>query len=205
MKKPAVQSRGVYCILLTITLLLLSAFGVHAGESSLFDYMIEETALRYSVDPLLIKAIIWRESKFKPRTVGASGEIGLMQLKMLAVEDWANANGKKIPDPEDVFTPKLNIEIGTWFFARALERWNDHPRKKELALAEYNAGRTGLLRAIRNKGGDVLLALTTAPFSTYVQTTLGKHQEYQLEQDQRSYASASAASVDLTFNGDYLQ
>src|SRR5687767_10381014 len=57
------------------------------------DHHIRAAALRYGVDPTLIKAVIWRESRFDPKAHGKANEIGLMQIREAAAEEWAKAEG----------------------------------------------------------------------------------------------------------------
>jgi soluble lytic murein transglycosylase len=48
------------------------------GQYHRFDSLIEETGRKYQIDPMLIKAVIWRESSFAQGKVGRNGERGLM-------------------------------------------------------------------------------------------------------------------------------
>ena len=45
------------------------------------DKVIIAAASIYDMDPALIKAVIWRESRFNPDARGAAGELGLMQIR----------------------------------------------------------------------------------------------------------------------------
>ena len=111
-----------------------------------YDSIIEETARRHSVDPMIIKAVVWRESQFQPDKRGSEGERGLMQITEGAARDWTKA--EKIADfaPTDLFDPKVNIEAGTWLLARALRRYEGKDDPLPFALAEYNAGRSRVVR-----------------------------------------------------------
>ena len=82
-----------------------------------YDGIIEEVARRHEVDPMIIKAVVWRESRFRPEKVGGEGERGLMQITEAAAHEWTK--GEKITDfvPKDLFDPKTNIEAGTWLIA----------------------------------------------------------------------------------------
>ena len=51
------------------------------------DEVIIAAASIYDMDPALIKAVIWRESRFNPDAVGAAGELGLMQIRDAAAGD----------------------------------------------------------------------------------------------------------------------
>ncbi len=53
------------------------------------DGPIRAAAQRYGVEPALIKAVVWRESRFHPRARGRAEEIGLMQLQEEAAREWA--------------------------------------------------------------------------------------------------------------------
>lgn len=111
-----------------------------------FDPLIRETALRYGLDPALIKAIVWRESRFRPDAVGAAGEIGLMQLTEPAAQEWATAEKIGPLPPSHLFDPRTNLLAGTWYLRRSLRRHPDVDDPRPFALAEYNAGRGNVLR-----------------------------------------------------------
>ena len=113
-----------------------------------YDRMIAEISGRHQVDPALVKAVIWRESRFRPYMEGSSGERGLMQVGESAAAEWAKAEKMATFVPTDLFDPKTNIEAGTWYLAQALRRWNDKDDPIPFALAEYNAGRRNVKRWI---------------------------------------------------------
>ncbi|MBV9126667.1 MAG: lytic transglycosylase domain-containing protein [Verrucomicrobia bacterium] len=119
-----------------------------------FDQLITDAARRQSVDPLLIKAVIWRESRFQPEKEGNAGERGLMQITSAAAAEWAKSERGGALLPQDLFDPRTNIEAGTWLLARALRRWQaqsvDNP--VPFALAEYNAGRSRVQRWVAAAG-----------------------------------------------------
>ena len=120
-----------------------------------FDDLIRETAETHGIDPMLVKAVVWRETRFRPDMVGRDGERGLMQVTEGAAEDWAGAEGIEGFRPTDLFDPKTNLEVGTWYLARALERWREKDNPIPFALAEYNAGRTRVNRWIEDSNmGD---------------------------------------------------
>ncbi len=175
-------------------LCLFAVFGILAGEPSkspgevVFDQIIEDASARHGVDPLLVKALIWRESRFKPLCTGSCGEVGLMQIRACVAEDWALEHGKEIPAREELFSPSLNIEIGTWHLARALQRWKGSLR---LALSEYNAGRRTLLKWLRKAGYDSCAAIEGTGVDGYVNAVREKYSEYSaIEAGEQILASA---------------
>lgn len=110
----------------------------HAPQQ--FTLMIDAAARRYDVDPALIMAVIRQESRFDPTARGAAGEVGLMQITRGAVSDWARIKKRQMPSRSAWFDPALNIEIGTWYLARAQRRWRGHKKASVLVLVQYNAG-----------------------------------------------------------------
>ncbi len=50
--------------------------------------------------------------------------------------DWARV--EKVPNfvPTDLFDPKVNIEVGTWYLKRALDHWAARMMPCRFALAE---------------------------------------------------------------------
>ncbi|MCE9609077.1 MAG: lytic transglycosylase domain-containing protein [Chthoniobacter sp.] len=110
------------------------------GRFSAYDALISDAARKHRLDPLLVKAMVWRESAFDPSKVGTSGERGLMQVGEAAAQDWARAEKIETFVPTDLFDAKTNLEVGTWYFKKALEHWKGRDQPVPFALAEYNAG-----------------------------------------------------------------
>jgi soluble lytic murein transglycosylase len=71
---------------------------------------------------MLVKAVVWRESRFDPRKYGSAGERGLMQVSEKAADEWARENKIDTFRAEQLFDPKTNLEAGTWYLCRAFER-----------------------------------------------------------------------------------
>ncbi|MCS7220769.1 MAG: transglycosylase SLT domain-containing protein [Anaerolineae bacterium] len=98
-----------------------------ASDPTRFDALIEKAARQYDLPADLIKAVIRVESNFDPMAVSAAGAKGLMQL----MDTTAAALGVR-----DSFDPAQNIEGGTAYLRRMLDRYG----QLSLALAAYNAG-----------------------------------------------------------------
>ena len=103
---------------------------LYAGQEWLFrrtyhayDELIVAAGQRYHVDPMLVKAVVWRESRFDPHKVGRSGERGLMQVTDAAGKDWARSEKIETFVPTDLFDPKVNLEAGAWYVSKAAEHW----------------------------------------------------------------------------------
>ncbi|MEQ1859453.1 MAG: lytic transglycosylase domain-containing protein [Chthoniobacteraceae bacterium] len=122
------------------------------GRYSSCDELIDEAAKKTGVDPALLKAVVWRESAFHPDKVGTSGERGLMQVGEAAATDWSRAKKIETFVPTDLFEPRTNLEAGTWYLKRALDKWKAKDDPVPFALAEYNAGAGRLDRWIAASG-----------------------------------------------------
>lgn len=143
---------------------------------------INAASQKHNVPPSLIRAIIWRESKFNPRVVGKAKEIGLMQITDGAVKDWCNATKQQISSRRSLFKPSLNIEIGTWYLARAEKHWDGYKSKEILQISEYNAGYGNVTKGWKPKspGNEVKLSdITIASTRKYVEDVLKKKAEYE--------------------------
>lgn len=159
------------------------------GRYHLYDEMIEEAARKNGVDPLLLRAIVWRESEFHPHKTGTSGERGLMQVGEPAANDWVRAHQAEVFKPTDLFSPRTNLEIGSWYLKQALTRWGGKDDPVPFALAEYNAGRKRVDRWIAQSGlgadataADLRAQIDFPSTSAYVEAILKRRAYYQEEQ-----------------------
>ena len=132
-----------------------------------YDPLIEQISAEYGLKATFIQALIWQESKFKARATGSVGEIGLMQLRMSTVRDWAKAHNRRVPTKQMVYNPELNLRIGIWRIDLALKNWEGYPEQIMLALCEYNAGRTAVLRSLAHYDGDVAKMLKYSKAGKY--------------------------------------
>src|SRR5262249_6262945 len=101
---------------------------------------------RYQVDPSLVKAVVWRESRFRASARGRVGEIGLMQIRELTGKEWAAAEKVSGFSARHLFDPETNTRVGAWYLAHLLKRYRETDNPAVFALADYNAGRTHVLR-----------------------------------------------------------
>ncbi len=127
-------------------ILLAAWWGYDYWKEQRFDPIILAAGRRYQLDPALIKAVIWRESRFRPWVRGRAGELGLMQIRDVAAHEWAAA--ERIPgfDHTACLDPATNILAGTWYLKRALGRYKGVDDPVPFALADYNAGRGNVLK-----------------------------------------------------------
>ncbi|MEP6777266.1 MAG: lytic transglycosylase domain-containing protein [Chthoniobacterales bacterium] len=105
-----------------------------------YDAFLQSVAAKNGLDPMLLKAVVWRESGFDPTKRGAAGERGLMQVSEKAANEWARETHTDNFRADDLFDAKVNIEAGAWYLRRAMQHWQHQANPIPFALAEYNAG-----------------------------------------------------------------
>jgi soluble lytic murein transglycosylase len=110
------------------------------------DVPIRAAARRYGVEAALVKAVVWRESRFRPWRRGRAQEIGLMQLQEPAAQEWADAEHREGFLHEHCFDPATNTLAGTWYLKKLLKRYARTDDPVPYALADYNAGRGNVLK-----------------------------------------------------------
>jgi soluble lytic murein transglycosylase len=111
-----------------------------------FDPLIMAAASRYQIDPALVKALVWRESRFHPDARGRAGELGLMQIRESAAAEWAKAEHISPFDHRACLDPATNTLAGAWYLKHLLLRYQDTDNPAAYALADYNAGRGNVLK-----------------------------------------------------------
>jgi peptidoglycan lytic transglycosylase len=110
--------------------------------------IIRQQAREKNLDPALIAAVIFAESKFRDRT-SATGAKGLMQIQPETARYIARLSGAKTFQVSDLGTPQINIQYGTYYLRYLLRRYGGN---QVLAVAAYNAGETNVDRWIVRAG-----------------------------------------------------
>lgn len=113
---------------------------------------ITAATTRYDVDPALIKAVVWRESRFRAEARGKSGELGLMQLQEIAAQEWADAERVSGFKHEHCLDAHTNTLAGTFYLRKLLRRYRHTDDPVPYALADYNAGRSRVLNWLEGSG-----------------------------------------------------
>src|ERR1700685_3112504 len=98
--------------------------------------VIREQAAAKHLDPALIAAVIYAETKFEPRTSSAGAE-GLMQIEPETAEFLAKLSGGYSFTRGDLGTPKINVAYGSYYLRYLLDHYEGN---EMLAIAAYNAG-----------------------------------------------------------------
>ncbi len=90
----------------------------------------------YHLDPALLAAVIYQESKFRAHARSSSGAVGLMQLLPSTAEGIAVHTGGTKFRVSDLDDPEINVRYGSWYLRHLLDKYGD----ERTALAAYNAG-----------------------------------------------------------------
>ncbi len=98
--------------------------------------VIREQAAAKRLDPALIAAVIYAETKFEPRTSSAGAE-GLMQIEPETAEFLAKLSGGYSFTTSDLGTPSVNVAYGSYYLRYLLDHYEGN---EMLAVAAYNAG-----------------------------------------------------------------
>ena len=146
-RKPLTQKQKLLSFigLLLVIDVIVCLIWWNRGDESRFDPQILNAARQYDIDPALVKAVIWQESRFKPDAVGTVGEIGLMQIRPLTAQEWRTDNKIAAFPDNHLFNPQTNIFIGAWYLKKMLKRYSNTDDPLPYALCDYNAGRRKVL------------------------------------------------------------
>lgn len=111
-----------------------------------YDDIIDKYSTEYNVDRFLVKAVIFKESRFKETAVSSKGAIGLMQL-MPSTALWL-MNKLKIEDYK-IESADNNIRLGTYYLSYLMNLMDSD---EEHALLAYNAGPENAKRWVNSEG-----------------------------------------------------
>jgi soluble lytic murein transglycosylase len=170
-------------IAIAIVALLVAAIAPHF-DNAVNDFglplshadIIREQAAAKHLDPALIAAVIYAETKFEPRTSSAGAE-GLMQIEPATAEFLAHLSGGYRFTTSDLSTPKVNVAYGSYYLRYLLNHYQGHELP---AIAAYNAGLANVDRW-EAASSDGKLTVTNIPFPetrAYVEKVMQAQREY---------------------------
>ncbi len=143
-----------------------------------YSNVIRQQAAEKHLDPALIAAVIYAETKFDPRPSSAGAQ-GLMQILPATAEYLAQRSGATTFTLSDLGTPAVNIAYGSYYLRYLLDEYRG---QEVLALAAYNGGETNVDRWIaRARADGTQLTIDQIPFPqtrAYVLRVLHAQREY---------------------------
>jgi soluble lytic murein transglycosylase len=120
-----------------------------------YESIVRGHARNYRLDPALLAAVIYQESKFRPAVKSKSGAIGLMQLLPDTAKGIAVHTGGSRFQVSDLYDPEINVRYGAWYLRHLLDKYGDEPT----ALAAYNAGQENV-DSWRQEGRGIVFSET---------------------------------------------
>jgi soluble lytic murein transglycosylase len=122
---------------------------VRAAFPRVFSQLIDTQADLRKLDRDLVRGLVKQESSFNQRAVSTSNAYGLMQIIGPTAREIAqDLKVSPLSLPEDLFQPTRNVEFGTYYLARLVQKYSGHV---PLALAAYNAGPTRIDRWLKGR------------------------------------------------------
>ena len=111
--------------------------------------IIRQQADDKQIDPALIAAVIYEESRFRDQTSHA-GARGLMQITPETADAIAQHSGGTRFKHSDLASPQINISYGAYYLRLLLDHYGGN---ETLAIAAYNAGMGNVDRWVAEAGG----------------------------------------------------
>lgn len=123
-----------------------------------FKGLIRKHSKKLGVNEPLIYAIMEQESAFNPMAKSSADAYGLMQIIPKYGGLDANMyihNRNKIPEPEELYVPDFNIELGTGYLKKQMEVYfsgvTDLNCRMLCAIAAYNTGQNNVYYTFTGK------------------------------------------------------
>src|SRR3979411_2584874 len=154
---------AIFTVLVVALVFSQLQHAVHGRGLPLSDAsLIREQAAAKHLDPALIAAVIYAESKFDPRPSSAGAQ-GLMQILPATAYYLAHLSGGARFTASDLATPRINVAYGSYYLRYLLDHYKGN---KMLAVAAYNGGLANVDSwAARANAGGAELTIGAIPFS----------------------------------------
>jgi soluble lytic murein transglycosylase len=136
------------------------------------DDIIRQQAAEKDLDPAMVAAVIYAESRFRDQESHA-GARGLMQITPQTAHLIERLSGGTSFVTSDLSDPEINISYGSYFLRYLLDRYDGN---EVAALAAYNAGSGNV-----DEWGGSNLQIADIKFPetrAYVEEVLDKRQDY---------------------------
>lgn len=174
--------RRAIIILFVFILLLFLAFQLDWFWRLIYPLKYEEIirscSREHDLDPYLVSAMIFVESKFIPQAISHKGAMGLMQIMpetgMWIAEQLQYSNFEK----DLLFNPEVNIQFGTWYLNNLIQEFGNYP---VIVLAAYNAGRGNVKIWLKEEWDGIHQSVENLPYEEtreYVKQILTVYSHY---------------------------
>ena len=141
---------------------------------------IQKITEERSLDPYLVVALIRQESMFDPKALSPASAYGLMQLLPSTAVRAAIQLGLSPPQPQKLYEPELNLNLGTLHLKELLQLYSNNVIK---AIAAYNAGENAVARwekqIMAEDEDEFIERIPYGETRLYVKLVLRNHRIYQ--------------------------
>jgi soluble lytic murein transglycosylase len=157
-RRRAARRRGAVLVAATLLAAMLAVLVVPAFQTAVkevalplrHDDIVRQQADDKDLDPSLVAAVIYAESRFVEGRTSSAGAKGLMQVTPATAQDIARRSGATTFEVSDLDTPQVNIAYGTFHLRFLLDHYGGN---ELLAVAAYNAGQGNVDRWIARDPG----------------------------------------------------
>jgi soluble lytic murein transglycosylase len=137
-----------------------------------YEDTIRQVSAEYDLEPTLVAAVVYTESRFRPDVESHRGAYGLMQL----LPGTAHFIQKKSGIEGDYRDPETNLRIGAWYLGYLDDRYLGNER---LMLAAYNSGEGRVDSWVSQEGFDVGEDIPYKETRHYIENVLEAQQTYE--------------------------
>jgi soluble lytic murein transglycosylase len=160
---------------------LNSPFAISLSYPRAYSEIVKAYAKKYNVDEYIVYSIMREESRFQKDVRSPANAIGLMQLLPATASLTAREVGLNGFNTEMLNIPRVNIELGIYYFKKVLSMFNGDIH---LALASYNAG--------PNRAEDWLITFPNLPKDEFVEEIPFRETRNYIRRILRSYGAYKA-------------
>ena len=127
-----------------------------------YEHIVRAHARNYDLDPALLAAVVYVESRFDPNVESAAGAVGLMQLLPDTAKGIALRTGGTRFVVADLRDPEINVRYGSWYLDHLRDRYEatggsrsprtTRARETSTAGSRTAAGSRSRRRGLRRRG-----------------------------------------------------
>ena len=136
-----------------------------------YESTIRKVSEQNDLEPALVAAVVYTESRFNPEAESHREAYGLMQLLPQTAGFVSSRSGIE----GDYRDPQVNLQLGAWYLSYLDGRYDGHER---LMLAAYNSGEGQVDSWVSEDGFDIERDIPFEETRNYVENVLEARDVY---------------------------